>query len=130
MQQMNVPFGQPAFVHATAEQAVAETVRIVFLQRDPLLAETYRAKLELDGYQVTVASPSDDAMENLRSTPPDIIFLDVSSGATDDRVVLHGLRDDPTTGRIPVVILSNRTAGELALDGMDLGPLDYLVQCA
>jgi len=109
---------------------VAETVRIVFLQRDPLLAEIYRAKLELDGYQVTVASPSDDAVKDLRSTPPDIIFLDVSSGATNDQGVLHGLRDDPTTGRIPVVILSDRSAGELARDGIDLGPLDYLVPCA
>jgi len=25
---------------------------------------------------------------------------------------------------------SNRTAGELAHDGIDLGPLDYLVTCA
>jgi DNA-binding response OmpR family regulator len=74
---------------------VAETVRIVFLQRDPLLAETYRAKLELDGYQVTVASPSVNAMEDLRSTPPDIIFLDVSSGASGDRGVLHE-RSRPT----------------------------------
>lgn len=106
-----------------------EEVRIVFLQADPMLAETYRAQLELDGYQVTVASPSDDAMQDLRSTPPDIIFLDASSGPADRRV-LHGLRDDPTTGRIPVVILSNRTAGELAQDGMALGPLDYLVPCA
>jgi DNA-binding response OmpR family regulator len=130
MQMMNVPAEQPTFVRPNPEQAVGETVRIVFLQHDPLLAETYRAKLELDGYQVTIANPSAAAMEDLRAMPPDIIFLDVSSGATDDRGVLHGLRDDPTTGRIPVVILSNRTAGELALDGMDLGPLDYLIPCA
>ena len=127
---MNVPYEEPAFVRPTPEHVVAETVRIVFLQHDPLLAETYRAKLELDGYQVTVANPSAAAMEDLRTTPPDIIFLDVSSGATGDRGLLHGLRDDPTTGRIPVVILSNRTAGELALDGMNLGPLDYLIPCA
>jgi hypothetical protein len=25
------------------------------------------------------------------------------------------------------VVLSNRTAGELAMDGMNLGPLDYVV---
>jgi len=127
---MNVPYTEPAFVRPTADHVVGETVRIVFLQHDPLLAETYRAKLELDGYQVTVANPSAAAMEDLRTTPPDIIFLDVSSGASGDRGLLHGLRDDPTTGRIPVVILSNRTARELALDGMDLGPLDYLIPCA
>jgi DNA-binding response OmpR family regulator len=106
---------------------VAETVRIVFLQRDPLLAEIYRAKIELDGYQVTVGSPSVNAMEDLHSTPPDIIFLEVSSGASGDRGVLHGLRQDPKTGRIPVVILSDRSARELTQDGIDLGPLDYLV---
>ena len=104
-------------------------MRIVFLQQDPLLAETYRTKLELDGYQVTMANASDHALQDLRAQPPDIIFLDASSGVAADRAVLHGLRDDPTMGRIPVVILSSRSAGQLASDGLDLGPLDYLVHC-
>jgi DNA-binding response OmpR family regulator len=115
MQQMNVP--------------ETETLSIVFLQRDPMLAETYRVKLELDGYQVTLASPTDDALNDLRARPPDIIFLDASSGAKSDPTVLNGLRNDRTISRVPVVILSSRTADELAVDGMRLGPLDYLVHC-
>jgi DNA-binding response OmpR family regulator len=115
MQQINVP--------------ETETLSIVFLQRDPMLAETYRVKLELDGYQVTLASPTDDALNDLRARPPDIIFLDASSGAKSDPAVLNGLRNDRTISRVPVVILSSRTADELAGDGMRLGPLDYLVHC-
>jgi DNA-binding response OmpR family regulator len=129
MQQMNVP-RQPAYIGATREQPVEETLRIVFLQCDRMLAETYRSKLELDGYQVTLTSPSDDALQELRSQPPDIIFFDVSSRASGDPEFLHGLRDNPITSRIPVVILSNRNADELAMDGMNLSALDYLVRCA
>jgi DNA-binding response OmpR family regulator len=105
----------------------AEAVRVFFLQADPQLAEGYRLKLELDGYQVTVANPSDDALENLRCQPPDIIFLDASSATPGNSGLLQSLRDHPTTRRVPVLLLSNRTAGELARDGMNLGPLDYVV---
>jgi DNA-binding response OmpR family regulator len=127
MQQMNVPDERRAHVPVAGEQAETETLGIVFLQRDPLLAEAYRVKLELDGYQVTLASPTNDALNDLRARPPDIIFLDASSGAKSDRAVLNGLRNDLTISRIPVLILSSRTADELAADGMRLGPLDYLV---
>ncbi len=104
-----------------SDEEPGETVHIFFIQGDPALAEGYRLRLELDGYQVTVASPSDDALENLRSQPPDIIFLDASLVAPSSSGLLHRLRDHPTTQRIPVVVLSNRTAGELAMDGMNLG---------
>ncbi len=109
------------------DEEPGETVDIFFLRGDPTLAEGYRLRLELDGYQVTVASPSDDALENLRAQPPDIIFLDASLVAPSSSGLLHRLRDHPATQRVPVVVLSNRTAGELAMDGMNLGPLDYVV---
>jgi DNA-binding response OmpR family regulator len=109
------------------DEEPGESVHIFFLQADPALAEGYRLKLELDGYQVTVAIPSDDALENLCAQPPDIIFLDASLVAASSSRLLHRLRDHPTTQRVPVVVLSNRTAGELAMDGMNLGPLDYVV---
>jgi DNA-binding response OmpR family regulator len=129
MQPVNVPDEQRTHVPVAGEQEETATLSIVFLQHDPLLAETYRIKLELDGYQVTLARPTNDALNDLRARPPDIIFLDASSGAKSDPAVLSGLRNDLTISRIPVLILSSRTADELAADGMRLGPLDYLVHC-
>jgi DNA-binding response OmpR family regulator len=111
------------------DESVTEPVQIVFLQQDPLLAETYRIKLELEGYRVIVANASDQALQDLRSQPPDIIYLDASSGVAADGAVLDWLRDDPTTGRIPVIILSKQNAVQLASSGLNLGPLDYLVHC-
>jgi DNA-binding response OmpR family regulator len=104
-----------------------EIVHIFFLEGDPLIAEGYRLKLELDGYDVTVAHPSADALQHLYAQPPDIIFLDVSTETRSRSGLLRSLREHPTTRRVPVVVLSNRTAGELAREGINLGPLDYLV---
>ncbi len=47
------------------DQEPGDAVHVFFLQGDPAVAEGYRLKLELDGYQVTVASPSEDALEDL-----------------------------------------------------------------
>jgi len=35
---------------------VDDTIRVLFVQDDPAVAEMYKLKLELDGYQVTIVS--------------------------------------------------------------------------
>ena len=39
------------------DEEPGQSVQVFFLQGDPALAEGYPLKLEMDGYQVTVASP-------------------------------------------------------------------------
>ena len=114
----------------------------------------YRLKLELDGYAVDVAGdgitalekartlrpdivfldlrlPKLDglaALEKARTTSPDIIFLDIRLPKLDGLGVLEALRGDPSTAKIPVVILSNWNERELVERGVSLGALDHLIK--
>ena len=87
------------------------------------------ASLGGSGSLLTPSTPCEDTLRELPSHPPDIIFLDASSSARNERILLESLRGHPATRQIPIIILSDRTAGQLAMDGINLGPLEYLVPC-
>jgi len=111
--------------HAREE---ADDVRVLFVEDDASVAHMYRLKLELDGYTVDVAGDGLVALEKARAQQPDIIFLDIRLPKLDGMGVLEALRKDPTTERIPVVILSNWNEQELVERGISLGALDHLIK--
>lgn len=106
----------------------ADDVRVLFVEDDASVAHMYRLKLELDGYTVDVAGDGLMALEKARAQQPDIIFLDIRLPKLDGMGVLEALRQDPTTERIPVVILSNWNEQELVERGVSLGALDHLIK--
>ena len=105
-----------------------DDVRVLFVEDDASVAQMYRLKLELDGYTVDVAGDGMAALEKARTTAPDIIFLDIRLPKLDGLGVLEALRGDPSTAKIPVVILSNWNERELVERGVSLGALDLLIK--
>ena len=105
-----------------------DEVRVLFVEDDVSVAQMYRLKLELDGYVVDVAADGLTALDKARREQPDIIFLDIRLPKLDGLSVLEALRQEPSTARIPVVILSNWNEKELVERGLSLGALDHLVK--
>jgi len=109
-------------------RAGRDRVLVLFVEDDPSVAQMYRLKLELDGYDVEVASDGEKALEAARTNPPDIVFLDIRLPKLDGFGVLEALRKDPRTERLPVVILSNHSEKQLVDRGLLLGARDYLIK--
>src|SRR5258708_29609789 len=109
-------------------RAGRDRVRVLFVEDDPSVAQMYKLKLELDGYDVEVASDGEQALEVARRQAPDIIFLDIRLPKLDGFGVLEALREDPKTANVPVVILSNHSEKQLVERGLQLGALDYLIK--
>ncbi len=105
-----------------------ERVRVLFVEDDPSVAQMYKLKLELDGYDVEVASDGEMALESARAAPPDIIFLDIRLPKLDGFGVLEALHKDDRTKQVPVVILSNYSEKQLIDRGVKLGAADYLIK--
>ena len=113
----------------TAEPVAGrDRLRVLFVEDDPSVAQMYKLKLELDGYDVDVASDGEMALDMVAKAPPDIIFLDIRLPKLDGFGVLEALRENPTTKTRPVVILSNYSEQELVERGLKLGALDYLIK--
>ena len=107
---------------------VTDTVRepdvhILFIGADAQLAETYRLKLNLDGYRTSVLTTEEEARKTAASLKPDLIYLDLTSAAGWGLKVLGAIRKSAATRSTPVLMLVRFPWQEQPT----LGPHDFLV---
>jgi two-component system cell cycle response regulator DivK len=62
--------------------------------------------LEFAGFIVHVATTGEDALTQARTSPPDLILMDLQLPGIDGHEALSQLRGDPGTSTIPVVALT------------------------
>jgi CheY-like chemotaxis protein len=108
--------------------APVEDVKVLFVEDDPTVAQMYRLKLELDGYQVVMAKDGEEGLELAARLKPDLIFLDIRLPKMGGLDLLEQLRRSTENRNTPVVILSNYGERELVERGLRLGALEYLIK--
>lgn len=101
---------------------------LLLVEDDRHTADLYKLKLELDGYAVEIAADGEEGLRYARELQPDLIFLDLGLPNLDGLSVLERIRQDPTTAKLPVVILSNGIAPEQAERSRELGALELLLK--
>ncbi len=96
-----------------------------------MLAEDDRAvrdalvrALTLEGYAVTAVANGALALDELRSSAPDLVLLDVSMPIVDGLTVCRVLRAEKN--RVPILMLTARTETSDRVAGLDAGADDYL----
>jgi diguanylate cyclase (GGDEF)-like protein len=102
--------------------------RILIVDDDPDILDVLRLTLEGEGYNVTEAHNGEEALEALKSRPPDLIVMDYKMPRMDGFEVCRRLRKDVLLRHLPVLILSGR--GEITdkVEGIDSGADDYMVK--
>jgi len=105
-----------------------EAIRVLFIEDDPAVAEMYKLKLELDGYQVTVVGNDDQVLAVAATLRPDMIYLDLRVGEDLGFATLQRLRATDSGRQVPVIILSRRGPHDLAGRGFKAATLDYVVR--
>ena len=113
---------------ATMQHPVEEMIRALFIEDDPAVAEMYKLKLELDGYQVKVVSNDEQVMQEVAALRPDMIFLDLRLGEEVGFATLQRLRTTDSTRHLPVIILSRRATQEMEGRGFKANVMDYVVR--
>lgn len=113
---------------ARATHAVDDTIRVLFVQDDPAVAEMYKLKLELDGYQVTIVSGRQQLIDASASVRPDLVYLDIRRREKDGIEMLRALRSDGPTAEVPVIILSDHRPEEMAGRGFTANVMNYVVR--
>jgi two-component system response regulator MprA len=98
--------------------------RILVVDDDRAIRESLARALELDGYEVALASDGAAALATIRESRPDVAIVDVMMPNIDGLTVCRVLRAEKD--RLPILMLTARTETSDRVAGLDAGADDYL----
>ena len=99
--------------------------RIVVADDDRMFRKAAETTLRRQGYDVATASDGEEALQLIRSKPPDMIVLDLIMPKLQGFDVLTILKQDTLTSAIPVIVLSSLTQEQDKQEALDLGAIAY-----
>src|SRR5205085_277669 len=88
----------------------------------------YVARILGERYRVLAVANGAEALAIAAVETPDLVLTDVMMPGIDGFGVLRGIRHDPRTQHVPVLLLSARAGGESAIEGLQAGADDYVVK--
>ena len=100
--------------------------RILIVDDDPTLIEMLTFVLTRGGYETAAATDGNRAIEVLRTTPIDLVVLDVMLPDIDGYEICRRIRALPGVGQTPILMLSARTQVAHKLTGFESGADDYV----
>jgi two-component system response regulator MprA len=102
-------------------------MKILVVDDDRAVRESLRRALELQGYEVELASDGAEALERLAADgQPDAVVLDILMPGIDGLEVCRQIRVRGNS--VPVLMLTARDAVGDRVEGLDAGADDYLVK--
>ena len=99
------------------------TYKIVIAEDNVALADVYKIRLEMIGYQVFIGADGEEALEVIEREKPDLVLLDMMMPKLAGDEVLKRMRASDWGKNIRVFIISN-----LAEDDAPAGLRDYNIE--
>jgi DNA-binding response OmpR family regulator len=103
-------------------------VRILIVEDDHDIAALIAHYLEKAGYGSEIVGDGAQALAAARSTPPDLVILDLMLPGLNGLDVCKALRADPRTAALPIIMLTARGEESERILGLDSGADDYVVK--
>jgi DNA-binding response OmpR family regulator len=100
--------------------------RILVIEDEPQMQLGLRDNLELEGYEVQVASDGDEGLSRAATFAPDLVILDVMLPKKNGFDVCRELR--ARSNSTPIVMLTARSAETDKVLGLELGADDYVTK--
>jgi len=105
-----------------------EKIKILLVEDDTFLLGMYATKFELDGFKVITAEDGEKAVRSALKELPDVILLDIILPKLNGFEVLKQLKQEPTTAKIPIILLTNLSQKDEIEQGLKIGAVDYLIK--
>ncbi len=102
--------------------------KILLVEDDTTLAEVYRSRLDLEGFEVQHVENGEDALTRVMSFKPDLVVLDAMMPKINGFDVLDILRNTPETMNVRVILLTALSQTKDKERARELGADDYLVK--
>src|ERR671925_1182896 len=103
-----------------------ETILVV--DDDPDIARFVEVNLRSAGYDVSVASDGEQALEKAAALRPDLVLLDVMMPRIDGFEVAQRLRRNPQTASTSIIMLTAKAMSADKVLGLTAGADDYIIK--
>jgi DNA-binding response OmpR family regulator len=100
-------------------------MRILVVEDQDSIRRMIEALVGARGYKVTAVSTGTKAIDVAATDPPDMVLLDLMIPGYDGFEVCRRLRADPTTRRVPVLIISALDDPESRAKAAEAGATAY-----
>ena len=104
--------------------------KILFVEDDRFLAEMFRQKLTIEGYQPIIAHTAVSAVLALREESPDAMILDVVLPDSECWMIVEYIRRKKDFRPVPILILTNWDNPEYRRKARDLKADAFIVKAS
>ncbi|HEY6863771.1 MAG TPA: Hpt domain-containing protein [Burkholderiales bacterium] len=117
----------PAVVHEAPKPQAAPTQPTIMVVDDSLTVRKITGRLlERQGYLVVTARDGVEAMEKLQETLPDVMLVDIEMPRMDGFDLTRNVRGDARLKRIPIIMITSRTADKHQNYAREIGVNTFL----
>jgi DNA-binding response OmpR family regulator len=102
--------------------------RILVADDDATIRKFVGAVLQSGGYEVSEAEHGEAALHHALADLPALVLLDLVMPFKDGFEVITGLKEQPATRSIPIIVLSVKDREEDVVKALKLGADDYVTK--
>jgi two-component system phosphate regulon response regulator PhoB len=102
--------------------------KILAVEDNPDILELVAYNLEAQGYEVLRATTGENGLARARKEAPDLVILDIMLPGINGLDVCRKLKQDESTRKIPVILLTAKGEDSDIISGLELGADDYITK--
>ncbi len=111
-----------------SEESGKNGIRVLLVEDDEFLRDICKRKLDLEGFNVSVAVDGNEALKKINEEDPQVVLLDVILPGMDGFEVLKNVKDNPSKSNIAIIMLTNLGQESDIEKGLKLGADEYIVK--
>jgi DNA-binding response OmpR family regulator len=101
---------------------------VLIVDDDPVIVRLLEVNFEMEGFTVRMASDGQEGLDVARAEHPDVVVSDVMMPKLSGIELVGGLKADPSTASIPVILLSAKAQASDITAGLAAGADDYVTK--
>jgi len=95
--------------------------KILIIEDDQIVANVYRNKFSLEGFDVDIAHDGVSGLESIRTFRPDAVVLDLMLPKMTGVDLMKQVRKDESFGKLPIIVFSNTYLTNMVQDAWKAG---------
>lgn len=106
----------------------SERHSVLVVEDEEDIGELIRFNLEQEGYDVTAVADGEHALQVIQNTRPDLVILDLMLPGIPGIEVCKRIRAQAATARMPILMVTAKSAEADRVVGLEMGADDYIVK--